>query len=364
MRGADAARSSARLSGQLLSHDAKLGSCGYECAGAAGSVVGTGSLLISARSANSRIKRRLLDPRAGLDPAGDIDREWPHDLDRAGDILGRETAGEDHRHPRMAPARQAPIEALTGSAGRVGTVRVEQMEIGAKRLRRLDVGAASHTQRLDHLGAGAASDLLAERGALVAVKLDHRELLVFDRGRDLVERRVDENAADLGRAAKLRADLERHGGIAASWARRPVVEPDRPGTERDRLLGVLDPGDAAELDLHRTTKVGRRSGSVRKAPGAVLLQLWRLIPAYREEVATLDGFTPMARTAPPSLPPFVSQPPLSRLRSPVAPPARHRPCAPHRRAAASARRCRPAVSSRPRGSRRSCRRPPRRRPRR
>ena len=73
----------------------------------------------------------------------------------------------------------------------------------------------SDPDRLDDRAARPPCHLVAEREALVAVELDHREVLVLDCAGDLVHRLVDEDADDLELAAKPRADLGRDGVLAA-----------------------------------------------------------------------------------------------------------------------------------------------------
>ncbi len=95
---------------------------------------------------------------------------------------------------------------------------------------RLDVGAAAHARGLDHLAAGAARRLGAERRPLVAVQLEHRQPDRVGGARDLVERRVDEHADDLDPALQRRRDLGAAATLAApraSAARRSARSPTR-----------------------------------------------------------------------------------------------------------------------------------------
>ena len=117
---------------------------------------------------------------------------------------------------RVAASSQSKLSPVP--PGVPGAVRVEQVEVGAKGLRRLDVGAAAHPQRLDHLAAGAPRHLAAEVRALVAVQLQDRQRLVLGRPGDLVEGRVDEHADDLDLAPQLGADRHRGRRVAAARA--------------------------------------------------------------------------------------------------------------------------------------------------
>ncbi len=114
-----------------------------------------------------------LRPGARLDSAGHVDRERLHGRDRLGHVVGVQSAGEDHRHLAAVGSRELPGERLAGPAGLARHVAVEQVVVGVKRGQGLDVGAAAHPCRLDHLAAGAPRRLGAERRPLVAVELEH-----------------------------------------------------------------------------------------------------------------------------------------------------------------------------------------------
>ena len=88
---------------------------------------------------------------------------------------------------------------------------VEQVEVGVEALERLQVGAAGDARGLDDLRARAARDLVGERRALVAVQLHVREPDRLGGVRDLVERRVDEHADELGLAPHAAGDPGRDG---------------------------------------------------------------------------------------------------------------------------------------------------------
>ena len=72
-------------------------------------------------------------------------------------------------------AQQLPVEALAGAAPEALAATVEEVEVGPEGLGGVDVGGAGDVDRLDHLGAGAARDLGAERGPLFAVQLHDRQ---------------------------------------------------------------------------------------------------------------------------------------------------------------------------------------------
>jgi hypothetical protein len=114
---------------------------------------------------------------------------------------------------------------------------------------RLDVRAASHAHRLDHLAARAASRLGAERRALVAVELHHRQVEGLSDLCDMLERRVDEHARDLDPAPERRRDLGGCIELAPARRARPEDQPDRPRARVDGETRVFKRGDPAELDL-------------------------------------------------------------------------------------------------------------------
>ena len=149
-------------------------------------------------SANARTFAGSLTPGRGLRAARDVDGERRDGGDRRGDVAGVEAAAEDQRH-RRAPARgQRPVERLPRPARRVVAVRVEQVVVDVVEATEvLHVGGLGDPRGLDDLGAGAAAHLVAERRALVAVELGHRQPdSASTRLDDLVERRVVEDAAD------------------------------------------------------------------------------------------------------------------------------------------------------------------------
>ena len=113
-------------------------------------------------------------------------------------------------------AGDLPRERLARAAGHPGDVAVEEVEVGVEDGERLEVGTAAHADRLDHLAAGSPRGLGAERRALVAVELDHRQP---DRVRgpgQLIERRVDEHADDLGPPLDRGGDLGRRVELATA----------------------------------------------------------------------------------------------------------------------------------------------------
>ena len=94
-----------------------------------------------------------------------------------------------------------------------------------------DVAARAHADGLDDLRAGAARDLAAERRALVAVQLDHREPEDVGELDDALEALVDEHADELHRAPHGARDpprLVERARAAASRARGSSRAPRRP----------------------------------------------------------------------------------------------------------------------------------------
>ena len=97
---------------------------------------------------------------------------------------------------------------------------------------------------------GALGDRGAERRPLVAVQLHVREP---DRRRPRAAISSSvwlTNTPDELEPAPHRArDPGRHGRVGRALGPRPEDEPDRPRAERGRQLGVLEPRDAADLDV-------------------------------------------------------------------------------------------------------------------
>ena len=132
-----------------------------------------------------------------------------------------------------------------------------------KRSRSWRSAAPRDAHRLDHLRARAPGGLGAERRALVAVQLQVREVQLLGGLRDLVERRVDEHADQLDAAAQRGRDARGDGRVGRARRVRPEDEAERPRTELDRELGVLGPGDAADLDARHARK--RRRAALTRA---------------------------------------------------------------------------------------------------
>ena len=197
---------------------------------------------------------RILDPRRGLDAGGDVDRPRMHRRDALGDVLGRQAARQDQRDLRAALRGQGPVPRAAGAAvGRAGR-GVEQVEVGVVALDVADVGAGADPERLDHPRAGVLGHRHTERRPLVAVQLHVREPDALGEPHDLVERRVHEDAYRLHLAAQRAGDAGGDARVAAALGALPEVEPDRPGAQRRRVLGVLVPGDAADLHSGHTAQ--------------------------------------------------------------------------------------------------------------
>ena len=97
-----------------------------------------------------------------------------------------------------------------------------------ERPQRLDVGAAAHARRLDHLAAGAPRRLGAEAGPSSPWSWSIVRPIASAVGDELVERRVDEHADELGPALAARQRSRprcRARSAAASPARRSARRP-------------------------------------------------------------------------------------------------------------------------------------------
>ena len=94
-----------------------------------------------------------------------------------------------------------------------------------KRSRSWKSEASAIADRLDHLRAGAAGDLGAEGGALVAVQLHVREADRVGGPGDLVEPRVDEHADGLDAAAQRPRDAGRDRRVGARGDRSQRMNP-------------------------------------------------------------------------------------------------------------------------------------------
>ena len=272
---------------------------------------------------------RVLEARLGLDPGGHVDAPRAHGGDRVADVLGRQAAGQEQRHLRVALGGQAPVPGAAGAAAGAGRAGgVEQVEVGVEALDLADVGARADPVRLDHAGAGALGDRVAERRPLVSVQLHVREPDPLDRVRDLVERRVHEHPHELEPPPHRARDAGRHGRVGRPLGLRPQDEPDRPRVERGRQLGVLEPRDAAELDVGH----GLHPRSVARAPancGWVGRLVSRPHRSFRRRILPRGRYTPlrqdsMKETGPAGLP--ASPPSRSSSLSPpglwpAAPPA-------------------------------------------
>src|SRR5262249_54030457 len=120
------------------------------------------------------------------------------------------------------------------------------------------VGAGSDADRLDD----APRPPPAVVGVLVAVELEGGEP---DPRRHLLDsraRRIDEDA-DEGRSRNGVGDFRRTLDVDAARAREVEVESEEIGSRPRRGDRVVDPADAADLDLH-----GHRSHSATAAPGS------------------------------------------------------------------------------------------------
>ena len=207
-----------------------------------------------AAARNAWTLARVLAAGLGLDAGDDVDRVGVDGPDRLGDVLGRQPAGQHHRHLRAALGHQIPVEAVAGAAVHALAVGVEQVQVGAEGLGRLHVGGAADPKRLHHLGARAPRRLGAERrapprrgaGAGSAARARRRR-----------------TTSSIGALTKTPATSQRRFNAAPICSATPgstkrglsamVDQPDRPGAERRRVLGVLEVRHAADLDLrHRS----------------------------------------------------------------------------------------------------------------
>jgi hypothetical protein len=144
-------------------------------------------------------------------------------------------------------------------------VGVEHVEVRVERPQRLHLGGVAHASGLYDLAAGAAGRLLAIRRTLVPVKLEQREAAQVRRGGHLVERRVHEHSCQLHAAVQLRADRLRMLNRARARAVGPEDHPERPGPQLDRLVGVVEHRDAADLHAgHGPPMVAELTASLRR----------------------------------------------------------------------------------------------------
>ena len=160
---------------------------------------------------------------------------------------------------------ERPVPGLPRPAALAAGGGVEQVEVGVEALEVLEVRRARDPDRLDHLGAGAARDLGAERRALVAVELDVGEVQRLRGLGDLVEARVDEHADELGAAPQRLRDAGGVRRIRGARRGRPEDEAERPRAELDGELGVLGTGDAADLDARHACRAVDGHGARRLA---------------------------------------------------------------------------------------------------
>ena len=216
-----------------------------------------------------------MTPGDGLDAGGDVDAERVHGGDRLGDVLGRQPAGQDQRDLR-APLRGAGSSPTSGRCRRACRSRAASSRWKSvwKRSSVAQVGAvADAAAALITLQPVRCADRGAERRALVAVQLH------------VGERRARRRRAAISSSGGLTntptSSTRRRSARAipaatrgSSWRaeRGPEDEPDRPGAELDRQLGVLEARDAADLDPGHGSIVGpggaRRSADGSDAGGA------------------------------------------------------------------------------------------------
>src|SRR4029077_19496144 len=127
---------------------------------------------------------------------------------------------------------------------------VEEVEVGAERLGGMDVGGAGDVNRLCHLEAGPSLHLGAERGALGTVQLHHRQSLVLNRLRNLVQGGIDEHADDLALALESSSNLGRNPRIDVPGTAMKMDQPNSPSTEAHGLGRVIEIRDPTELHPH------------------------------------------------------------------------------------------------------------------
>ena len=164
------------------------------------------------------------------------------------DVLRRQAAAEDQRDARAAAREQLPVQRLARAAAQVLVVRCRAGGSRCGTARRACRSAPPPTRaalmicapvrrRTSSQYAGPSSPcsctIVSPSASTCAV--------------DLVERRVDEHAADLDLAAQRARD--QLGLVQLARARRsgPEDQPDRPGADLDGALGVVEAGDAADL---------------------------------------------------------------------------------------------------------------------
>ena len=148
--------------------------------------------------------------------------------------------------------QERPVERLPGATAQRSPfgrprARVEQVEVDVKALEVPDVTRSGDLSRLDHACACPARRLGAERGALIAVKLEHAQTKRLARGGDLIEWSVHEHATQLCVAAQRARDPLRLRQRAGARAVLEEDHPQRPRSELDRQFGVAQACEPAHL---------------------------------------------------------------------------------------------------------------------
>ena len=192
------------------------------------------------RESDKRVDPEMDDERRGGDP------------NRLGDVFGAQAAGDDRRYARATLGQQTPVEALAGTAPKPFCAFVEEVEVGPKRLGRVNVGSAGHMNRLDHLDPGFASHLPTERRTLFPIQLHHRQPGVLNRLGNLIKFGIHKNAHNLTLTPK--SSRNPHSFLSSTSPRTlsEVDQPDTPSSQPHSLGGVIQIRDPTDLHAHET----------------------------------------------------------------------------------------------------------------
>src|SRR5881394_23306 len=192
----------------------------------------------------------VLATRLSLDPAGDVDRIWMRDGNRLGDVAGVQPTGENRRNLGAPLTQQTPVETLAGATPEALRAFVEEVEVSAKGLRRVNVGGAGHVHRLNHLDPGFARHLAAERRPLFSIQLHHGQPGVLYRLGNLVQLRIHKDPNNLALAPERSRNPHSFIGLNRARALRKMNQADSPCPKQHSLSRVVQIGNTTDLHPH------------------------------------------------------------------------------------------------------------------